>query len=72
MSITEKEIHELFDQIDTDKSGEIEASELKALLKELGVDASDEDVKAFIAECDNDGNQKISKAEFTSFVMKNI
>ena len=58
-----KQLHEVYNAMDLDHSGAVEDTELAlALKKELGY--SKQQVKAFLAAIDVDGNRKISFEEF--------
>lgn len=60
---------DLFDEIDTDKSGTLEKSEIKAKMQELGSLGADDDiiVDVMFNIADKDKNQKITKSEFNKF-----
>lgn len=60
---------EVFDEVDTDHSGQIEADELKAMLVKIAKDAempppSQSDVDGVLKALDSDGNGTISLSEF--------
>jgi len=60
LSVNHKYVGAVFGVLDVDKDGFLTADELVQSLKGLGEDA----VKEMIAECDLDGDGKISKKEF--------
>lgn len=60
---------EVFDQVDTDHSGQIEADELKVMLIKIAQDAempppSQSDIDGVLKALDSDGNGTISLSEF--------
>ena len=52
MAESMEELRNLFDTFDTDGSGSVTASELEAVLIEMGVQVSQERLRAMIAEVD--------------------
>ena len=58
------EVRKAFDLFDTDKSGNIDAKELKQAMSNLGFKLFDEEVKKMIAEVDEDGSGTIDFDEF--------
>ncbi|VDK33307.1 unnamed protein product [Dibothriocephalus latus] len=65
---TLEEWRELFDLIDVDRSGEIDAAELMLFLKDHGYSELVPAVKAWIKEFDRNGDGKLQYREFLSFV----
>ncbi|CAB9508822.1 Troponin C, isoform 1 [Seminavis robusta] len=61
-----------FDAIDVSKSGTIETSDFGAVLKGLGVAATEESLKAMTAVLDEDGDGSISREEFMNFYRDHI
>lgn len=57
---SERDLKEIFDRFDRDRSGSIEARELGSLLEALGKDPDDDDLRALLARFDTDHNGKIS------------
>jgi len=55
----DKLLRETFDMYDADGSGDIDQSELKTLMAQLGFDLSDEELSNMVAEVDVDGNGEI-------------
>jgi len=55
---------QMFSHYDKDKSGSIDANELKALLAELGRQTSDELMVTLMKELDKDGNGLVEFPEF--------
>ena len=60
----DKLLRETFDMYDADGSGDIDQSELKTLMAQLGFDLSDEELSNMVAEVDVDGNGEIDFEEF--------
>ena len=60
----DKLLRETFDMYDADGSGDIDQSELKTLMAQLGFDLSDEELSNMVAEVDVDGNGEIDFDEF--------
>ena len=58
------EIKEAFDLFDSDKSGQIDTEELKAALKNLGIDAKNQTLANMMADLDKDGSGQIDFEEF--------
>ena len=56
---TEAELRAAFDVFDTDKNGTISIEELGGLMKNVGVDLTDEEVRQLVEEADKDGNGEI-------------
>ena len=63
-----KDYANYFNVIDADKSGQLDASELQALFKELGAPITLVQAKSFIAAIDLDGNGQCDFAEFLSLI----
>lgn len=59
-----QEIKEAFDLFDTDKSGQIDAKELKIAMRALGFEPSKEEIRQMIADADKDGSGMIEYPEF--------
>lgn len=62
------EYAETFDLIDANKDGLISAAELKALMRALGDEITDEAAEEAVRILDNDGDQLISLAEFAGYL----
>ena len=58
------EIKEAFDLFDSDKSGQIDTEELKAALKNLGIDAKNQTLTNMMADLDKDNSGQIDFEEF--------
>eukprot|EP01135_Chromosphaera_perkinsii_P008753 Nk52_evm86s1444 gene=Nk52_evmTU86s1444 len=61
-------IRALFDELDLNKSGEIDSDELKSGIKRANIDVSEEQVARMIKIADKDGNQVIDFEEFKEYV----
>jgi len=73
MPFSPKEKQELkvhFDSFDKDRSGSITLAELREVMKSLGENPTDDQVKKIIAEVDADNNGTIEFNEFLEFVEK--
>ena len=70
-----KALHKMFDQVDDDRSGFLQASELRDLMAtqcdDEGHIPTDEDVLEFMEQIDENGDMKLSKAEFVLFMLHN-
>ena len=64
-----KEAFELFDQ---DGSGTITLAELKAVMKNLGLNPSDNELLEMINEVDADGNGTIEFTEFLDLMARKL
>mmetsp|Transcript_42786 Transcript_42786/g.118185 ORF Transcript_42786/g.118185 Transcript_42786/m.118185 type:complete len:161 (-) Transcript_42786:209-691(-) len=62
------EMREAFQVFDRDKSGSVTASELKAVMNNLGEQVTDAEVLAMIREADADGDGELSFEDFLQFV----
>jgi len=60
-------MEEIFKQLDKDQSGFIDAAELKQMVEQLGGKITDDEAKQAVAECDDNGDGKISLEEFMAF-----
>ena len=59
-----KEITNLFNEIDKDKSGFLDFAELKELFSTIGVNIGPTELKEYIQRFDKDNNGIISRDEF--------
>jgi len=59
---------EAFNLFDKDKSGFIDAKELKSVMNTLGEKLSDEEISAMIKAADLDGNGTIEYEEFVKMM----
>lgn len=64
------EIHDVFNMFDSDKSGDIDISELKAAFALLDPEMVEEEVEELMAELDADGNGTIEFEEFLQMMTK--
>ena len=60
-------LRKVFDEIDTDKSGEIGRMELQTAFSKLGYKATEREVRSMLAEVDADNNEEISFSEFSNY-----
>ena len=65
-----RELKELFDYFDKDKSGSIDSSELVQILRCLGENPVEAEVDDMIAALDKDGNGVIDWTEFSDLMIK--
>ncbi|KAF3935067.1 Calmodulin [Dactylellina cionopaga] len=64
----EKELRSAFNVFDTDKTGTIDAKELRNVMKALGEDLTDDQIDDMIREADKDGNGTIDFDEFKAIM----
>ncbi|XP_063425823.1 uncharacterized protein LOC134709593 [Mytilus trossulus] len=62
-----KEIKELFDLFDADQSGTVSLDELAKIVRGLGHNPTEADLKEMFAEVDKDGSGHIDINEFTTY-----
>ena len=62
----EQHLREMFELYDDDGSGDIDQHELRSLMAQLGIDLTDEELSAMIAEADVDGDGDIDYEEFVA------
>lgn len=55
---------QLFDKFDVDKGGTIDLRELKDMLKSVGQDLNEDELKEIIEDFDEDGSGEIDFEEF--------
>lgn len=60
----EAEYREAFNMFDKDGNGNISAEELRQVLKEMGAEPSDSELKIMMQQVDTDGNGEIEFEEF--------
>lgn len=65
----EKELKEIFRVLDKDKKGEVNVSELRWILKNLGDDLTEEDIDDMIADVDTDGSGWVDYDEFAHLML---
>ncbi|CAK9234678.1 unnamed protein product [Sphagnum troendelagicum] len=63
-----QEIREAFDLFDTDRSGSIDANELKVAMRALGFESKKEDIKKMLDKIDEDGSGVIEFDEFVKMM----
>ena len=66
------EFREIFDLVDKDKGGSISSAELAELMTTLGINASQEEISAMVAEIDTDGNGDIDFDEFVAVMSRKV
>ena len=67
-SLTYDQVDAVFDQIDVDNSGEIDADELKLALEKMGMKLTKGNVEAMIRVVDDNGDGVIDREEFHTLV----
>lgn len=65
----EKELRDIFRVLDKDKKGEVNVSELRWILKNLGDDLTEEDIDDMIADVDTDGSGWVDYDEFAHLML---
>ncbi|ELU00393.1 hypothetical protein CAPTEDRAFT_170356 [Capitella teleta] len=65
----ERELKEIFRVLDKDKKGEVNVSELRWILKNLGDDLTEEDIDDMIADVDTDGSGWVDYEEFAHLML---
>jgi|TARA_B100000795_G_C22726782_1_gene409719 calmodulin len=66
------EFREIFDLVDKDHGGSISSTELAELMSTLGINASQEEIRAMVAEIDADGNGDIDFDEFVAVMSRKV
>ena len=66
----ENHLREVFDMFDADGSGSIDRNEMRALMKKLAQDLTEEEITLIMEEVDTDGDGEISFEEFKMLVIK--
>ena len=69
--LTQEEVdscREAFNRFDVDRSGTIDATELKQVLTEMGQEPTEEELYQMIAECDADCSGDIDFCEFIDMI----
>merc|ERR1740129_328219 len=67
-----KEFREIFDLVDTDRSGTIGTEELGRLMDTLGVRTTPEELKLMVSEIDEDGSGEIDFDEFVLVMCRKV
>ncbi|KAK4107130.1 EF-hand [Canariomyces notabilis] len=67
-----RQFKEVFDVFDKDNTGDITASELGKVMRELGLNPSDEELKDLINEADLNKDGVISFEEFLALMSKDV
>ncbi|XP_032741067.1 calmodulin-4-like [Rattus rattus] len=64
------ELHQAFDSVDKNKDGRINVQELGDVMKQMGKNMPEKDLKALISRVDTDGDGTISFEEFLTAMEK--
>ncbi len=67
-----KEIREIFDHIDNNRSGSIDLIEMKMILIELGLDARNNMVKEIFWRIDDNNNRTVDFEEFLDMMTRSM
>ena len=67
-SLTRTQIDQVFDEIDADGSGEIDADELKLALEKMGIKLTKKNVETMIRVVDDNGDGVVDRSEFRTLV----
>ena len=67
-----KEIMVLFNQVDSNKDGHLDFTELKDIFSAIGVNIGPTELKAIMKRFDKSGDGVISKEEFTSVMIDKL
>ncbi|VDP77471.1 unnamed protein product [Echinostoma caproni] len=71
-SLSAAQIREVFENLDTDKSGRLSVKEIKQALNQMGASYTDTEIAQFISDHDQDGDGQLDLQEtikwFTAFV----
>jgi len=65
----ERELKEIFRVLDKEKKGEVNVSELRWILKNLGDDLTEDDIDDMIADVDTDGSGWVDYEEFAKLML---
>jgi calmodulin len=65
----ERELKEIFRVLDKEKRGEVNTSELRWILKNLGDDLTEDDIDDMIADVDTDGSGWVDYEEFAKLML---
>ena len=66
-----KELREAFRMFDKDKSGYIDAKEIRAVTTTLGEKLTDKELEEFMKEADLDGDGRLNYNEFVKIMLSN-
>lgn len=66
--MTPQQVDDVFDQIDADRSGEIDADELQGALEKMGIKLTKKNVMTMIAVIDENGDGVVDRSEFHTLV----
>ena len=67
-TLTDKQIYSVFDEIDGDGSGKIDANELNEALEKMGIRVTETHVQAMMAVVDINGDGEVDHEEFLAMV----
>ena len=62
----------IFARYDTDRTGQLDTTELRAFLKDMGVPHDDDAVDACLVELDSNDDRQVSLAEFTAYWKQHV
>ena len=63
---------EIFDEMDADKNGSIDPSELKEAMRQAGINLTKKEVQEMITEADADGDDLIDLGEFQALMRAEV
>lgn len=65
----EARLAEVFDQIDSNRDGEVDMSEIKSYCQELGVNLDDQKAMSIVKKMDQSGSSSVNLNEFQDFML---
>ncbi|PIC19588.1 hypothetical protein B9Z55_025081 [Caenorhabditis nigoni] len=65
----EARLAEVFDQIDSNRDGEVDVSEIKSYCKEMGVNLDDHKALSIVKKMDQSGSSSVNLNEFQDFML---
>lgn len=63
---------EIFNEMDTDKNGSIDPSELKEAMRQAGINLTNKEVQEMVSEADADGDNLIDLGEFQALMRAEV
>merc|ERR1719473_2684751 len=67
-----QEFQEIFNLVDTDRSGRITTDELGSLMETLGISTTQQELKLMVSEVDDNGNGEIDFDEFVQVMSRKV